>query len=77
MDTIMEIGSMIRESGNGGLWAVTQVALMPCTRAFDYDYEHRPPRRTELEHAGILWSRKPERYDSASPSSRLYANQNA
>ena len=25
----MEIRSMIRSLGNGGLWAVTQVALMP------------------------------------------------
>jgi hypothetical protein len=31
-DRLMEIRSMIRELGNGGLWAVTQVALMPCTR---------------------------------------------
>jgi hypothetical protein len=29
----MEIRSMIRELGNGGLWAVTEVALMPCTRS--------------------------------------------
>jgi hypothetical protein len=27
MDRLMEIRSMIRELGNGGLWAVTQVAL--------------------------------------------------
>ena len=27
----MEIKSMIRSLGNGGLWAVTQVALMPWT----------------------------------------------
>jgi hypothetical protein len=33
MDRLMEIRSMIRELGNGGLWAVTQVALMPCTRS--------------------------------------------
>ena len=33
MDWLMEISSMIRESGNGSLWAVTQVALMPCTRS--------------------------------------------
>ena len=31
MDRLMEIRSMIRELGNGGLWAVTQVALMPWT----------------------------------------------
>jgi hypothetical protein len=31
MDRITEIRSMIRELGNGGLWAVTQVALMPWT----------------------------------------------
>jgi hypothetical protein len=30
---LMEIRSMIRESGNGGLWPVTQVALMPCTQS--------------------------------------------
>ena len=33
MDRIMEIRNMIRELGNGGLWSVTQVALMPCTRS--------------------------------------------
>jgi len=32
MDRLMEIRSMIRESGNGGLWAVTEVALMPYMR---------------------------------------------
>jgi hypothetical protein len=32
-DRLTEIRSMIRESGNGGLWAVTEVALMPCTRS--------------------------------------------
>ena len=31
MDRLMEIRIMVRESGNGGLWAVTQVALMPWT----------------------------------------------
>jgi hypothetical protein len=60
MDRLMEIRSMIRELGNGGLWAVTKVALMPCTQAFDYDHEHRPPRRTEHEHDRILWSPRPE-----------------
>jgi hypothetical protein len=30
---IMEIRSVIRKSGNGGLWAVRQGALMPCTRS--------------------------------------------
>ena len=29
MNRIMEIRSMIRKLGNGGLWAVTEVALMP------------------------------------------------
>ena len=33
MNRIMEKRSMIRESGNGSLWAVTQVGLMPCTRS--------------------------------------------
>ena len=33
MDWIMEVRSMIRELGNGGLVAVTKVALMPCTRS--------------------------------------------
>jgi hypothetical protein len=60
MDRLMEIRSMIRELGNGGLWAVTKVALMPCTQAFDYEHEHRPPRRTEHEHDRILWSPRPE-----------------
>jgi len=32
MDRITEIRSMIRELGNGGLCAVRQGALMPCTR---------------------------------------------
>ena len=32
-DRLMEIRSMIRELGNGGLWAVTEAALMPCTRS--------------------------------------------
>ena len=31
MDRLTEVRSMIRESGNGGLWAVTEVALMPWT----------------------------------------------
>jgi hypothetical protein len=31
IDRLMEIRSMIRELGNGGLWAVTEVALMPFT----------------------------------------------
>jgi hypothetical protein len=44
---------MIRTSGKGGLWAVTQVALMPCREEFDYEHEHRPLRRTEHEHDGI------------------------
>jgi hypothetical protein len=50
MDRLMEKRSMIRELGNGSFWAVTEVELMPCTQAFDYEYEHRPPRRTEHEH---------------------------
>ena len=33
MDRLMETKSMIRELWNGGLWAVTQVASMPCTRS--------------------------------------------
>ena len=33
MNRIMEIRSMIRKLGNGGLWAVRQGALMPCTRS--------------------------------------------
>ncbi|RLS71219.1 MAG: hypothetical protein DWH99_08765 [Planctomycetota bacterium] len=33
MDWLMETRRMIRELGNGGLWAVTEVALMPCTRS--------------------------------------------
>ena len=33
MDRLMEIRSMIRELGNGGLWAVPEVAWMPCTRS--------------------------------------------
>jgi hypothetical protein len=33
MDWLMEIRSMIRELGNGGLWVVTEIALMPCTRS--------------------------------------------
>ena len=40
MDSLMEIRSMIRESGNGGLWAVTQVAFH-AREAFDYQQE--PP----------------------------------
>jgi hypothetical protein len=31
MDRLTEIRSMIRELENGGLWTVTQVALMPWT----------------------------------------------
>ena len=60
MDRLMDKRSMIRELGNGGLWAVMEVALMPCTQAFDYEHEHRPLRRTEHEHDRILWSRRPE-----------------
>ena len=33
MDRLIGIRSMIRELWNGGLWAVTQVALMPFTRS--------------------------------------------
>ena len=33
MDRLTGKRSMIRESGNGSLWAVTQVGLMPCTRS--------------------------------------------
>jgi hypothetical protein len=33
MNRIMQIRSMIRKLGNGGLWAVRQGALMPCTRS--------------------------------------------
>ena len=33
MDWLMEIRSMIRELGNGGLWAVTEIVLMPSTRS--------------------------------------------
>ena len=33
MDRQIEIRSMNRELGNGGLWAVTEDALMPCTRS--------------------------------------------
>jgi hypothetical protein len=47
MDRLIEIRSMIRELGNGGLWAVTEVGLMPCTQAFEHDRG--------------LWSPRPER----------------
>ena len=36
------------------------VSALVLSEEFDYEHEYRPPRRTEHEHDGILWSRRPE-----------------
>jgi hypothetical protein len=46
MNRIMQIRSMIRKLGNGGLWAVRQGALMPCTRSVRVRVRRNPMRGT-------------------------------